>query len=105
MGGDVIVEFDGKPIEKMRDLPRIVAETDIGAKVKVKLFRQGNSETVTVTLGELEKAELAGVIDTGRNQSDDFSFGSLGFTVANLNASLAEELGLDSDTSGVVVRE
>ena len=103
--GDVIVEFDGKPIEKMRDLPRIVAETDIGAKVKVELFRQGKREAVTVTLGELEKAELAGVIDNGRNQSDDFSFGSLGFTVANLNAALAEELGLESDTTGVVVRE
>jgi len=103
--GDVIVKFDGKPIEKMRDLPRIVAETDIGAKVKVELFRQGKRETVTVTLGELEKAELAGVIDNGRNQSDDFSFGSLGFTVTNLNAALAQELGLDSDTTGVVVRE
>ena len=103
--GDVIVEFDGKPIEKMRDLPRIVAETEIGANVKVELFRQGKRETVTVTLGELEKAELAGVIDNSRNQSDDVSFGSLGFTVANLNAELAEELGLDSDTTGVVVRE
>ena len=103
--GDVIVKFDDKPIEKMRDLPRIVAETDIGAKVKVELFRQGKRETVTVTLGELEKAELAGVIDNGRNQSDDFSFGSLGFTVTNLNAALAQELGLDSDTTGVVVRE
>ena len=103
--GDVIVEFDGKPIEKMRDLPRIVAETDIGAKVKVELFRQGKLETVTVTLGELEKAELAGVIDNGRNQDDNFSFGSLGFTVTNLNVELAKELGLDSDTTGVVVRE
>ena len=103
--GDVIVKFDSKLIEKMRDLPRIVAETDIGAKVKVELFRQGKSETVTVTLGELEKAELAGVIDNGRGQSDEFSFGSLGFSVANLNAALAEELGLDSDARGVVVRE
>ena len=103
--GDVIVEFDGEPIEKMRDLPRIVAETDIGAKVKVELFRQGKPETVTVTLGELEKAELAGAIDNGRNQPYDFSFGSLGFTVANLNAALAEELGLESDATGVVVRE
>jgi serine protease Do len=103
--GDVIVKFDGKLIEKMRDLPRIVAETDIGAKVKVELFRQGKRETVTVTLGELEKAELAGVIDNGRSQSDEFSFGSLGFGVANLNAALAEELGLDSDARGVVVRE
>ena len=103
--GDVIVKFDGKLIEKMRDLPRIVAETDIGAKVKVELFRQGKRETVTVTLGELEKAELAGVIDNGRGQSDEFSFGSLGFSVASLNAALAEELGLDSDARGVVVRE
>ena len=103
--GDVIVKFDGKLIEKMRDLPRIVAETDIGAKVNVELFRQGKRETVTVTLGELEKAELAGVIDNGRGQSDEFSFGSLGFSVANLNAALAEELGLDSDAKGVVVRE
>ena len=103
--GDVIVEFDGKQIEKMRDLPRIVAETDIGANVKVELFRQGKRETVNVTLGELEKAELAGVIGNRHNQSDDFSFGSLGFTVTDLNAALAEELGLDAATTGVVVRE
>jgi serine protease Do len=103
--GDVIVKFDGKPIEKMRDLPRIVAETDIGANVKVEFLRQGKMETVTVTLGELEKAELAGVIDNGLNQSDDFSFGSLGFTVTNLTAVLAEELGLGRDKRGVVVRE
>ena len=103
--GDVIVEFDGKQIEKMRDLPRIVAETDIGANVKVELFRQGKRETVSVTLGELEKAELAGVVGNRHNQSDDFSFGSLGFTVTDLNAALAEELGLDAATTGVVVRE
>ena len=103
--GDVIVEFDGKQIEKMRDLPRIVAKTDIGATVKVELFRQGKRETVKVTLGELEKAELAGVIGNRQNQSDDFSFGSLGFTVTDLNAALAEELGLDAATTGVVVSE
>ena len=103
--GDVIVEFDGKQIEKMRDLPRIVAETDIGANVKVELFRQGKRETVSVTLGELEKAELAGVVGNRQNRSDDFSFGSLGFTVTDLNAALAEELGLDAATTGVVVRE
>ena len=45
------------------------------------------------------------MIDDDRNHSDDFSFGSLGFTVANLDAKLAEELGLESDTTGVVVRE
>ena len=103
--GDVIVKFDGKQIEKMRDLPRIVAETEIGANVQVELFRQGKRQSVEVVLGALEEAELAGVIENGRGKTDDFSFGSLGFTVANLNADLAEELGLDSDAVGVVVRE
>ena len=37
--------------------------------------------------------------------SADFSFGSLGFTVTNLNSALAEELGLDVNATGVVVRE
>lgn len=103
--GDVIIRFDDKDIEKMRDLPRIVAETEIGANVRVELFRQGERQTVAVVLGELEKAELAGVNKTDRGQTEDFTFGSLGFTVANLNADLAAELGLDDAATGVVVRE
>ena len=42
--GDVILEFDGKKIDRMRDLPRIVAETPIGKKSKVRLWRKGGSE-------------------------------------------------------------
>jgi len=102
--GDVIIKFDGKNIEKMRDLPRIVAETDIGAEVDVELIREGKSMTVKVVLGELEKAELVGM--TGQEkESDKKSFGSLGFSVENLNATLAESLGLDDTLQGVVVTE
>ncbi len=39
--GDVIVEFNGRPVNAMRDLPKVVAETEIGAKVPVKLLRKG----------------------------------------------------------------
>ncbi len=102
--GDVIIKFDGKDIEKMRDLPRIVAETDIGAEVDVELIREGKTMTVKVVLGELEKAELVGM--TGQEkESDKKSFGSLGFSVENLNATLAEALGLDKALQGVVVTE
>ena len=41
--GDVIVSFDGKPVEEMRRLPRIVAETEIGKSVSVELIRGGKS--------------------------------------------------------------
>ena len=102
--GDVITSFDGKKIDKMRDLPRIVAETDIGAKVDVELFREGKPMTVSVELGELEKAELVGMTGS-KNDSDKKSFGSLGFSVENLTASLAEQLGIDAGIEGVVVTE
>ena len=104
--GDVILKFDGKVIEKMRDLPRIVAETDIGSKVSVELFRQGSSKTLTITLGELEKAELVGLV--GEQKTSDKSkesFGSLGFSVQALTPQLAEEMGLGKGKVGVVVTD
>ena len=102
--GDVIVRFDGKSIEKMRDLPRIVAETEIGATVDVDLIRNGSSMTVQVTLGELEKAELVGIVGE-ESQGEVESFDKLGFSVDNLDAELAADLGLDPDMRGVVVTE
>ena len=102
--GDVIISFDGKAIEKMRDLPRIVAETEIGATVAVELIRNGSRMSVDVTLGELEKAELVGIVGE-ESQGDAESFEKLGFSVDNLNAELAAELGLDANMRGVVVTE
>ena len=88
----------------MRDLPRIVAETEIGATVVVELIRNGSRMTVDVTLGELEKAELVGIVGE-ESQGDAESFEKLGFAVDNLNAELAAELGLDESMRGVVVTE
>ena len=102
--GDVITSFDGKTIERMRDLPRIVAETDIGATVDVVLYRNGKKMTVKVTLGELEKAELVGLVGE-QEEGETKSFIKLGFSVENLTDSLAEELGLNQDLRGVVVTE
>jgi serine protease Do len=104
--GDVILKFDGKVIEKMRDLPRIVAETDIGAKVSVELFRQGSPKTLDITLGELEKAELVGLVGEQKtSETSKESFGSLGFSVKALTPQLAEEMGLGKGKVGVVVTD
>ncbi len=103
--GDVILKFDGKVIDKMRDLPRIVAETDIGKKVSVDLFRQGKPKTLIITLGELEKAELVGLAGEKPSDVSKESFGSLGFSVQALTPQLAGEMGLGEGKSGVVVTE
>ena len=102
--GDVILSFDGKKIERMRDLPRIVAETDIGTTVVVEIFRGGRVSTVEVTLGELEKAELVGLVGE-QPEGDAQTLDRLGFTVDDLDGELAAELGLDDTLTGVVVTE
>ena len=51
--GDVIVEFDGRAVNQMRDLPRIVAETEVGRQVPVKVLRKGKEMAFTVEVGRL----------------------------------------------------
>ena len=55
--GDIILEFDGKAIDEMRDLPRIVAETAVGKAVPVLVLRDGVEQTLDITLGRLEAGE------------------------------------------------
>ena len=103
--GDVIISFDGKHIERLRDLPRIVAETDIGAEVNVELHRNGKRLTVRVTLGELEQAELAGLVNGGgsQDQGNPRDLDGLGLVVDDLTEKVARDLGLDPSVTGVVI--
>jgi serine protease Do len=52
--GDIIIKFDGKPIEKSSDLPRMVGNVKPGTKAVVTVFRRGASKDLTVTIGEVE---------------------------------------------------
>ncbi|MEO1090822.1 MAG: DegQ family serine endoprotease [Pseudomonadota bacterium] len=108
--GDVIVEFDGKRIERMRGLPRIVAETPVGKAVDVEIFRRGESATIQATLGELPSdEELAQLGDTrGGEQAptvDRAELTSLGLTVAALTPELRENFQLPPEAGGVVIVE
>ena len=102
--GDVIISFDGKKIDRMRDLPRIVAETDVDAVVDVEIIRNSKKMTLQVTLGELEQAENGGLLSNNQ-QDESKSFGDLGFSAEQLDADLAEEYGLDAGSDAVVVTE
>ena len=55
--GDIILEFDGKRINEMKELPKIVAETDVGSTVNVKLRRNKRELNKKITLGRLETSE------------------------------------------------
>tara|TARA_B100000282_G_scaffold169785_1_gene122925 strand:+ start:653 stop:2065 length:1413 start_codon:yes stop_codon:yes gene_type:complete len=55
--GDIILEFDGKRINEMKELPVIVAETDVGSTVSVKVWRNKREVSKNITLGRLETSE------------------------------------------------
>ncbi len=59
VAGDVILTFDGRAVPEMRRLPRMVAETEIDRRVPVRVWRDGETLTVDVRIGELEEEEEA----------------------------------------------
>jgi len=63
--GDVITHFDGKPINQMSDLPRIVGGTKPGTKTTLKVWRKGRSVTLNVVVDEMPgTADATGASET-----------------------------------------
>src|SRR5262245_36237466 len=58
-GGDVIVEFDGKPVGSSQQLAEIIASTPVGRTVKLKFVRNGQAQTASVTLAERPRRPAA----------------------------------------------
>jgi len=105
--GDVILQFNGQEITQMRSLPRIVAETDVGRDVDVLIWRRGDEQTVSVTLGELpDEASLAQMGDTQvEPMSTALQIESLGLTVDTLTDELRTRFSLSPEAKGVVILE
>jgi serine protease Do len=105
--GDVITEFDGKPVPDMRALPRIVAETPIGKTVTLKYWHEGKERSSKVTVGELEKAEEDGLLAEAETPETPESQGklieSVGLSVSPLTDNLRKSFGVPDDVSGVMV--
>jgi serine protease Do len=51
-GGDLIVEFDGKPVRSPNQLAEIVAGTPVGRTVRLKFVRNGQAQTASITVAE-----------------------------------------------------
>ncbi len=111
--GDIILKFDGKEVSEMRQLPRIVAETEVGKKVEVVLWRDGKKITTKVKLGELEKAEEEGLVASNDNLpngenaplNNGVEFKEFGFKLSPLNPNLRQKYNIAKDVNGLVIVE
>ena len=51
--GDVVLRFDGTPINESSELPQVVGQTEIGKEIEVEIFREGEMMDIEVVIGKL----------------------------------------------------
>jgi serine protease Do len=92
--GDIVTSFNGEAIASLEQLPRRVAQTSPGTEVKLEVWREGASRTLTLTMGEQR--------DTAREQTPTEGAGPqapgsgrLGLAVSELPPAGRRALGVD----------
>jgi len=95
--GDVVVEIDGQPVDRINELQNRIGMKKPGAKVQMVVLRDGSRREFTVELAEKPAKEKVAL-------SKSQTMEDLGLTVQNLTDDLAERLGYEG-LSGVVVTQ
>ncbi len=101
--GDVILSFDGMEVNDTRELVQRVANTDIGKEVPVVVFRDGETQTLTVVLGRREEAEAVPASAPATEEPVEEQV--LGMTVSAMTDELRAQLALPEGSAGLVVRD
>ena len=102
--GDIILEFDGKKIDTMRKLPKLVAQTEVGKRVSVKIWRNQKLISKHVLLGRLESAEEFKAENKAEpDESKYVTVKDLKISIRDLSKNDVSERKLPKNTTGVVV--
>ncbi len=100
--GDIILEFDGTRINEMKELPKIVAQTEVGKTVDVKIWRNKKEITKKIKLGRLETSEDFKVTKK-EDDSVNAEIKNLGISVRTLSKEDIELRKLPIQTTGLVI--
>jgi len=101
--GDIILEFDGKLINEMSELPKIVAATDVGKKVKLKIWRNQRELEKEIILGRLETSSDFKSQGKVTQKPKEKTIEGLKITVRLLDKDDVVERKLPKGTTGVVI--
>jgi len=96
--GDIILEVNGKPVTDANELRMTISMMAPGTSVNLKVLRNGASQSMTATLGQLPTEEASAEQNSGDSKSE-----LSGISVQNLDSQTAQELKLPANTTGVVV--
>ena len=101
--GDIILEFNGERIQQMKELPAIVARTEVGKNVKVKIWRNKKELTKNVLLGRLETSDDFKIREKQTKESEDLIIKDLKITVRKLTKEDIKNRKLPNQTIGLVI--
>ncbi len=99
--GDIILEFDGKLINEMKELPLIVAQTKVGKTVEVKVWRNQREVIKKIKLGRLETSEHFNIKKAEGPKTTVIE--GLKITVRALTTKDIEARNLPKNTTGAVI--
>ena len=102
--GDIILEFDGKKINTMKKLPNVVASTEVGKSVELKIWRNKKLISKRLTLGRLETSKEFKETKP-KIVKKDVDIQSLKIAVRDLNDEDIKKRNLNKKTKGVVITE
>jgi serine protease Do len=102
--GDVLLEFNGKPVTNRDELIRLVTGTKPGATVPVKLVREKKEKTVTVTVEELD-LEAEQVEQTSSPGNDQDTTVGFGVSLRDITPAISRQLRLPSGTTGALITD
>ncbi|BBK42304.1 serine protease [Allostella vacuolata] len=97
--GDVIVGFNGRTVDRVRDLTQAVAATAAGSRAEVLVWRDGRETRLTASIAKLE-ADKAAAAD---NEPADEQSGKLGLALAPIDRDARREHGIPASVKGVLV--
>ena len=100
--GDIILEFDSKKVDTMRTLPKLVAQTKVGKRVTIKIWRNHKLISKRVLLGRLESSK-AFKAENKLEPYKDIIIETLKISVRDLSKEDIYERKLPNDSTGVVV--
>ena len=100
--GDIILEFNGILINEMKELPVIVAQTEVGATVEVKIWRNKKEITKKIKLGRLETSKDFKV-EKKESDAQTSEIKALKITVRILTTKDIEARKLPKNTTGLVI--
>jgi serine protease Do len=99
LGGDIIIKFDGRTIEKSVDLPRAVGDTKPGTKSTLTVLRKGATRDIPIVVSELD-GDAAKRADKAPEPAKPAAANGLGLSVVDLPEDRKKQLGIPS---GVLV--